>query len=188
MESDIDISRALAIDGWMTEDELRWLAHKAQRYQRIVELGSYLGRSTRALADNTPGIVVAVDDWWGARDVHIPYTERRTLYQRFKDNNLDLIQSGKIVPLRLSFEELDNIQFKEPPNMIFIDGDHEYAAVRRDIVWALKSLWPKGGLLCGHDADRISVKQAVRDAFGIRYGVSLGTIWHVDLVLRYGAN
>lgn len=188
MESEVDVSRALTIDGWMTADELCWLARKAQKYQRIVELGSYLGRSTCALATHTPGVVVAIDDWWGARDVHIPYTERRTLYQRFKDNNLNLIQSGKIVPLRLSFEGLDSVQFKEPPNMIFIDGDHEYAAVRRDIAWALRHLRPKGGLLCGHDADRISVKQAVRDTFGIRYGVSLGTIWHVDLVLRYGAD
>jgi predicted O-methyltransferase YrrM len=55
----INIARALATDGWMSEAELFWLATQAQQHRRIVELGSFLGRSTRALADHTPGIVYA---------------------------------------------------------------------------------------------------------------------------------
>jgi predicted O-methyltransferase YrrM len=45
----------------MADDELLWLARVARGCQRIVEVGSYQGRSTRALADHCPGVVFCVD-------------------------------------------------------------------------------------------------------------------------------
>jgi hypothetical protein len=60
------LANALAIDGWMSEREVAWLAHMAAQHHRIVELGSWKGRSTRALGDNTPGTVWAVDTWAGS--------------------------------------------------------------------------------------------------------------------------
>ena len=59
----LKLDKALSIPGWMTVTEFCWLAEQATKHLRIVEIGSYLGRSTRALADNTPGWVLAVDDW-----------------------------------------------------------------------------------------------------------------------------
>src|SRR5262245_43603198 len=67
--STVDISRAVTIYGWMSDQSLRWLAEQAQQHQVIVEVGVYQGRTTRALADNTPGRVYAVDDWKGSRRV-----------------------------------------------------------------------------------------------------------------------
>jgi len=57
----LDLARARAITGWMADDELLWLARVARGCQRIVEVGSYQGRSTRALADHCPGVVFCVD-------------------------------------------------------------------------------------------------------------------------------
>ena len=51
----IDISRAKSVEGWMAEAELTWLACQAQTAKVIVEVGSHVGRSTRALADHTTG-------------------------------------------------------------------------------------------------------------------------------------
>ena len=41
--------------------------------------------------------------------------------------------------------------WRDPPlDLVFIDGDHRYAAVKRDIQQASQHL-RKGGVLCGHD-------------------------------------
>jgi len=57
-----NIQKALAIQGWMSEPELTWLAEQAQQSQVIVEVGSHVGRSIRALADNTQETLIAVGD------------------------------------------------------------------------------------------------------------------------------
>ena len=86
------IEKALAIDGWMSPAELQWLAEQAIKHYRIVEIGSHLGRSTRALADNTPGTVYAVDTWYGPMDISIPIWEREKIYDQFLANMNGLIE------------------------------------------------------------------------------------------------
>jgi hypothetical protein len=50
----------------MSIGELRFLAEHANKSKVIIEAGSYLGRSTRALADNTTwSCIHAVDPWDG---------------------------------------------------------------------------------------------------------------------------
>src|SRR5262245_48308471 len=61
------LDEALAIPGWMFEAELAWLEEQALERTIIVEIGSWQGRSTKALAA-TPGTVYAVDDWRGEND------------------------------------------------------------------------------------------------------------------------
>ena len=80
MAKPITIERALQTEGWMEEDELKWLAEQAQLHTNIVELGSYLGRSTIALAENTDGSVIAIEDWYGPRVMDFSQKERDTLY------------------------------------------------------------------------------------------------------------
>lgn len=56
----LNIAKALQIGG-VPEQELLWLAGQAIKHQCIVELGTGLGQSTRALTDNTLGMVTTVD-------------------------------------------------------------------------------------------------------------------------------
>lgn len=141
----IDITRAQAIEGFMTNGDLEWLAWSARDKHVIVELGCYKGRSTRAMADHCPGRVWAVDDFLTGGDSG---AEAKACFaEEFAANLRDLIPD-KVIPVALDHAHAARLSVV--PYMVFIDGDHSHAAARRDIcAWKFK-LAP-GGLLCGHD-------------------------------------
>jgi predicted O-methyltransferase YrrM len=170
------LEKAMQIDGWMKPAELDWLRIQASQHNHILEIGSYLGRSTRVLGDNTPGKVIAVDDWYGPRDVNL--TDRARIYDTFHANLKDLIESGKVVPFRT---DLNHFQWNGhgTPDMIFIDGDHAYESVARDIRTMLPLL-ANGGLLCGHDYNWPSVAQAVKELVPSARQVPNTAIWYCD--------
>lgn len=152
------IEKALQIDGWMAEAELRWLAEQALSHRVIVEIGSFLGRSTRALADNTPGVVYAVDHWYGPAESAMPPWERETLYDQFCANLHDLIEVKKAIPVRVNHAK---VQIDANPDMVFIDGDHRFESVLSDI-----QKWKHiDGLLCGHDYSWNGVRMALETQF-----------------------
>lgn len=177
MVSQINIEKALSTPGWMSPRELIWLATQAQKCHRIVEFGSYLGRSTRALADNCPGKVWAVDPWNGdyftesgdVLDVVNTYVMPEFLY-----NLEDHIKSGKVIPIR---DYSTNFKYNYLADMVFIDGDHRYHTVIKDIKKAL-SILKSGGIISGHDYEFPTwpgVKQAVDEMLS---GIQVeDTIW-----------
>ncbi len=192
----IDITQSLRIPGWMTYDELMWLAKQAQRYITIVEIGSYLGRSTRALADNAIGKVLALDNWYGPTGAgnSKPSTidkavnsldssgqvwtdeEREHLFTQFSRYLEDHINSGKVVPIKCDHR---NITIDVNPDMVFIDGSHTHEDVAHDLdFW-----WPRlrpGGLLSGHDVNQECVAHQVLHRFGKYSNPSNTTIWWVE--------
>jgi predicted O-methyltransferase YrrM len=165
------IERALTIDGWMTEPELLWLAKQASEHNSIVEVGSYLGRSTRALLDNTEGIVYAVDDWKGPRDAYVE--NRKRIFTDFCLNIEEHITNNKVRVIRCDHSD---VQFDGKADMIFIDGSHEYEDVKRDILFWKQKLLP-GGLLCGHDATYPAVAEAITETLGDAVIAPDTTIW-----------
>lgn len=167
------IANAAEIEGWMSNIELEWLAQTAKTCNIIVEFGSYRGRSTRALADNCPGVVYAVDPWNGADYGGTFYHANDIDY--FHDNLSDHISSGKVLPVK---DYSHNFAITHA-DLVFIDGDHRYMAVLLDIVLA-KGLTELGGIIAGHDYGARGcdgVKIAVDNSFS---GVQLvDTIWWV---------
>jgi len=165
----INIDNACNIQGWMTYKELKWLAKQARKYQRIVEIGSLFGRSTRALADNTEGMVYAVDDFIGPRDATIPSFLKDNIFETFLWQTRDLIEQNKITPVIIDHKDA----YIEAPDMVFIDGSHKFEDVQRDIaLWY--PLLQKGGLICGHDY----TKRAVDGAIG-KFKIAKDTsIWY----------
>lgn len=139
----------------MTRDELVWLAERARTCQVIVEAGCWKGRSTRALADHCPGLVIAVDPWSGtyyADDSSVHRIKTDVLHD-FSANLHEHIVSGRVLPLQLPFVHAGpsiRAVIRQPADLVFIDGDHRYDAVRADIDVALALLRP-GGILAGHD-------------------------------------
>ena len=80
-----------------------------------------------------------------------------------------IYQTSEIAADKVADESLD---------LIFIDADHSYEAVREDISLWLQKLRP-GGVLAGHDYHGWGVKQAV-DEFALQHGVEIDT--HPDSV------
>ena len=172
----LDLVSAVNLPGWMTYEELVWLAKQAQKHERIVEIGCYQGKSTRALADNTKGFVVAVDNFKGPNDVSLPRFMRDNLLEMFIMGTTDLIQAKKVIPIVADHADI-NIDFS--PDMVFLDGSHVYEDIKRDIeLWKPRIV--KGGILCGHDYTNIEdVRQATADTLG-RVKLARGTsIWYV---------
>ena len=175
MSTKVHIDPAANIAGWMTYRELEWLAKQAKRHYNIVEIGSFMGRSTRALADNTPGRVFAIDDFAGPRDKSLPSALADNLLEIFNGNLIDLIRAKKVITVVADHRQLviDTV-----PDMVFIDGSHDYTDVKYDIELWLSKI-SKGGLICGHDFTNIpDVHQAVIETIA-KPKVAKGTsIWY----------
>ena len=149
----INIDNALKINGWMTTTELSYLAGLASRSLFIAEVGSYKGRSARAMADNLhpSGVIFCIDTW----------NEGETEF----DNNLS--DSSGIIKVKMDSRRAAATFAKAGItfSLIFIDATHDYENVKADIL-AWRPLLHAGGVLCGHDFYNPSwpdVKKAVRE-------------------------
>jgi predicted O-methyltransferase YrrM len=182
----MNLTRAKAIKGWMSNSELEWLATQAEKCKIIIEFGSYLGRSTRALADNSPADckIYAVDPWNGKyfREDDAPIKLFSIDdYGIFFHNLEDHIRNGKVIPY-LDYSE----NFPESLNhsdLTFIDGDHRSASVVKDIQKAI-IITKDGGIICGHDygqSDWPGVKMAVDSMFTPSEVKLHDTIWWITL-------
>ena len=164
-----DITKALAIPGWMSEGELTWLATTAQTCQTILEIGSYLGRSTRALADACPGHVYVVDTWTNYAWVLDPTArDGDAVYRRCQQNLAPHLDTGHVTLWRGRSLDLTIWQQVPPCDLIFLDGDHSYGTVIQEIqLWAPRV--KPGGILSGHDygaPSTLGVTRAVQELYG----------------------
>lgn len=181
MQATIDISRSLEIPGWMQEGELRWLAERASENSLIAEIGCWNGRSTVALAQHCPGVVHAVDWFYGSSDYNPQMIDGRAkgrdwIMGEFLKNTAGL--SNIVVhPVAsiLAAAELakSGILF----DMIFIDASHDVVSVEMDIrSWS--PLLREGGLLCGHDHGERGVRAAI-DNLCPGWESPVNTIWSI---------
>lgn len=154
----------------MSSEELLWLAEQASKHKLIVEIGCYKGRSTRALADNTTGQVIAIDDFWGPREIDI--LDRASVYAEYCYNTASCRNLTTFV------QDHKYAYCGYRPDMVFIDGSHTYEHVLGDIQLWLSYLLPEG-LICGHDygSDWPGVDRAVREMFG-EPERGPGSIWY----------
>lgn len=172
----------------MAKRELGWLAVQARRAKRTVEVGCWLGRSTKWLANNTRGTVWAVDHWLGTphdERQHTLYAETlavRDPYAEFRVNLAKEITLGKVVPVRMeSTKAAARLLQKLGPGsvqFVFIDADHSYEGCAADIR-AFRPLVAKQGTLAGHDYHWPGVAKAVDEAFGGKATLGPQSIWSI---------
>lgn len=149
--------------GWfMNADPLKVIIDQKQP-QIAIEIGSWLGLSTRFIASNMPenGKLYAVDTWLGSptesvhqQDPRLPY-----LYQLFLSNIIHEDLCHKIIPVRMnSLEASKALNVKA--DLIYLDGAHDTKSVTEDIVYWNGHL-NKDGIMCGDDWGWTSVQTAV---------------------------
>ncbi len=170
------------IKGWMTATELEWLAQEAARHVAIVEIGSWHGRSTKALATATPGQVIAVDHFQGCPEdpqfVLVDQTQKsagldaRTAFHRNLKTEMD---ANKVVLIEKESTEAAAAMNGFKADMIFIDGSHDTDSVKKDII-AWRPKLSENGLLCGHDGNDPRVKAALNELLP-GWRIAAGTIW-----------
>lgn len=187
----VDLVRAQEIPGWMQLAELQWLAEQAQQAQSIVEIGSWKGRSTRALGDHCRGTVYVVDDWILPKEAQdqtnheLVVRGRADIIKEWRANLRDLLASHRVVLVRGDSSTTGAKVAKRlqggAADLVFIDADHSYNGVMLDIL-AYEPLVRDGGILAGHDYGQRShpgVRQAVDEVFADRVQRGPRSIWWV---------
>lgn len=160
------------IEGWMTEDELDWLYSRATEAESVLEIGTWKGRSTAALAQGCAGPVVTVDHFQGSpseldTDQHEALTA--DLYAEAR-KNLARFPNVEILPM--SSEQAAEYVGDRTFGMVFIDGDHTAEAFQFDL-----DLWipHTTGLFCGHDRGHPGVAAVLAGFDWVEYGP--GSLW-----------
>lgn len=122
----------------------------------ILEVGSWKGMSTSILAKavvNYNGKVFAVDHWMGNEETwNYEIAKVNDIYSIFKRNMIILGIWDIVYPLVMDSETASEIFANEILDLIFLDGDHRYSYIKKDIsIWLPKL--KKRGILCGHDCE-----------------------------------
>lgn len=132
----------------------------------IIEIGSWEGRSTVALANAAwPAHVHAVDTWKGSPgEISAELAKQRNIYATFNQNIAELTD-GNVVVHRMGWRHFFLHRDPTPIRLLFIDAEHSYKEVRENIEAALPHMSP-GGVVCGDDAHHPPIQRAVIDVFG----------------------
>ena len=123
---------------------LRALAVSAKR---IVDVGTFLGGSAEMLCQGMPedGKLFTIDNFEGCgltKDRVPKETAARYARDRLSRFNADVIV-GDSREVAASFD-------KKSADLVFLDGDHAYASIAREIA-DFRPLVRPGGILAGHD-------------------------------------
>jgi len=188
----------------MDEDCLHTLVQEHARPGMIViELGTYTGSSAMAMLDTIKannGHLHCVDWFKGNPGVDC------LIASCAKDNVVGVLEAnlaeggyGDCTTIHVGRTDEAHPSFPDGmADIIFIDAEHTYSAIKRD----LENWWPKlkpGGMMCGHDFEKqldeldpnevernceidcVNVHHGVIRAVGERFGIvgKTGTIWWV---------
>lgn len=179
------------IDGWMSQRELQFLYELGKQYKEVVEIGSWKGRSTHALAAGG-NWVVAVDTFKGSSDVNDltnQIAQQEDIKAQFIENTKEYAdrieilceESTNAAKRQMGRREMrawgqEGIFGVMPYDVIFIDAGHTYEEVKADI----EAWMPLAGkIICGDDylpGVWDGVVQAVDEMFGKPDRV-IGKIW-----------
>jgi hypothetical protein len=155
------------VPGWLGDGARELLTEAVSEETRlVVEIGSWVGLSTRYIADRAPNaVVIAIDHWCGS-----PEHQRNAvwkamlpgLYETFLALCWDYRE--RLIPLRMTAIQGIRAVASQAlePDLVYIDGEHSYEAVSAEIELVRRS-FPRA-LIIGDDYDWPGVSPAVGDA------------------------
>tara|TARA_R110002094_G_scaffold9946_3_gene19604 strand:+ start:537 stop:1208 length:672 start_codon:yes stop_codon:yes gene_type:complete len=153
-----------SIDGWLTVDEAIALFELAKELPegqpRAVEIGSWQGKSTiciaQGLRQKNGAQLTCIDpfDGSGDRESEDMYGDRANELggplRRAFENNVKGADVRDLIDVRAGFSHDYVSELDESIDLLFLDGDHSYEAIRRDFEdWSPKI--KNGGYLAMHD-------------------------------------
>lgn len=149
----------------------------------LVELGSWEGRSTIAMANAAhPRIVQAVDTWEGSPgEISSELAAKRDVFAKWSANVAHYTQ-GNVKANRMGWRQFfndlrNNGPYDTPPiALLFIDAEHTYTEVH-DTILAFEPYMANGGIICGDDAHHPPIRQALDETFGIGTLHFEATLW-----------
>jgi predicted O-methyltransferase YrrM len=157
------------IQNWFNYESVFDMAiRNAKNGSRFVEIGVWKGGSTAYM-----GVEIynskkeieydAIDTFEGSRE----HGTVHGLYEEAVQNLKPIIDLGIVNVIKGHSLEVVSKYEDESIDFCFIDGSHEYEDVKADILAYLPKV-KKGGILSGHDYDRIwaGVIQAVDETLG----------------------
>lgn len=143
--------RLAKLRGYLREiegDKLKELASIIPKEQTIVEIGSYMGKSTCYLASGSNGAMVYAIDLWDLGNYKERYKKPET-FRAFTKQIADMGLTQKITVIKGNSIEVAGA-WNKPIGLLFIDANHEFEFVKADYEAWHKFVVP-GGYIAFHD-------------------------------------
>lgn len=134
------------VDGWLTMPEAKALTRLAYK-KRVLEIGSYCGKSTICMAQVADNIV-AVDPHDG-RGTDRPRNTMMTMLA-----NLARYQVGNVTVEMATSSDWAATYDGESFDLVFVDAAHDYDSVKADIDVAMRFVRPDG-VIALHDYRKV---------------------------------
>ena len=153
---------------------------------RLLEIGAYAGESTAIFCQHFKS-VITIDRFMDCLDMlegNIVFGSMTKIYEAFLERmssyaNYQLIKKTSDE----AFKELTDKPVPQYFDVVYIDGDHRYEQVKKDVV-NYSVLVSQGGFLAGHDycEGYEGVVRAVNESYGQPDAIFLDTNWVVRKV------
>jgi len=159
------------IPGWMSPAELDVIAGRAQRSQACLEIGTYCGRSTRAILESTKGIVWSIDNLSKPTE-----PGQRSCREWIAD------LEAEFPNFRFLHADSAAVKWETPLDFLLIDGCHDEAAVLADCHKFIPHVRPGGSILLDDfnypDVIRAWIRfmKAYPEAIDLRYCTTVGKL------------
>ena len=141
----------------------------------VIEVGSWIGTSTLAILESISrkgGKLYCIDHWGGTPDV-VPHQKLSQDVDVFLVFKYRLKLAGFwdcVCPIMTDSVSASEIIKDKIADLVFIDANHSYESVKKDIeIWQPKL--KLGGILCGHDysPSHQGLIRAVDEAFNFKH-------------------
>lgn len=160
------------IHGWFSRDEAEALVAEvlARPGATVVEIGSYCGRSSACLglaAQQVGGRLYCIDPFTGTASGHVIEhvylsgtggTPPGVMF----DQMVDVFKLSDVVEKIVGFSQNVGEMWGLPIDVLFIDGDHAYDYVKKDMELFAPYVKP-GGIMALHDRAEDGPKQAIAE-------------------------
>jgi hypothetical protein len=173
------------------EDVYAEVVKNAKDGHHFVEIGAWYGQSTAFLAveiinSNKKIKFDVVDTWKGSEQMYDPTNpaydktliEKGTIYPQFIENMNPVISF--INPIEKDSVDASSLYDDKSLDFVFIDAEHKYEYVIKDIESWLPKVKP-GGIISGHDYGWDGVTRAINEVFGKDRYKTKGQCWIVNI-------